>query len=227
MFCLGNGLSRPQMQLILFLGVMEKLCQKSSLGSHPSLPEPHFSGHLWKYLIQRRGIKKWEGKRSRLHQRPTPGEQKVCLLTIPIPITRPWRPFLLFKSKSIFSKPYMKTESESGSVVTLCDPMDCSNAWLPCPSLSPRVWSNLCLLGWWCHPNTSSSDASFFWPPSLPASGSFWMSQFFTWDAQNIRASASASVLPMNIKDWFLLRLTALISLMSKGLSRVFSNTLL
>ena len=124
MFCLGNGLSRPQMQLILFLGVMEKLCQKSSLGSHPSLPEPHFSGHLWTYLIQRRGIKKWEGKRSRLHQRPTPGEQKVCFLTIPIPITRPWRPFLLFKSKSIFSKPYMKTESESGSVVTLCDPMD-------------------------------------------------------------------------------------------------------
>jgi len=124
MFCLGNGLSRPQMQLILFLWVMEKLCQKSSLGSHPSLPEPHFSGHLWTHLIQRRGIKKGEGKRSRLHQRPTPGEQKVCLLTIPIPITRLWRPFLLFKSKSIFSKPYMKTESESGSVVTLCDPMD-------------------------------------------------------------------------------------------------------
>ena len=97
---------------------------------------------------------------------------------------------------------------------------------LSCPSPSPRACSNSCPLSHWCHPAISSSVFAF--PSSLlsfPASGSFQMSQFFTSGGQSIGASASASVLPMNIQDWFPLGLIGLISLQSKGLLRVFSNT--
>ena len=94
----------------------------------------------------------------------------------------------------------------------------------PCPSPTPRVYSNPCPLGWWCHPTISSSVVPFSsCPQSFPASGSFQMSQFFTWGGQSIGVSASTSVLPMN-PDWFLLGWTYLISLQSKGFSRVFSN---
>ena len=97
---------------------------------------------------------------------------------------------------------------------------------LSCPSLSPRVCSNSCPLSWWCHPTISSSVAPFSSShQSFPASGSFPMGQFFTSGGQNIGASASASVLPMNIQGWFPLALTNLISLQSKGFSRVFSST--
>ena len=97
----------------------------------------------------------------------------------------------------------------------------------PCPSPTPRVYSNSCPLSQWCHPTISSSVVSFSsCPQSSPASGSFQMSQLFTWGGQSIRVSASASVLPMNIQDWFLLEWTGWISLLSKGLSRVFSNTM-
>ena len=96
----------------------------------------------------------------------------------------------------------------------------------PCLSPTPRVYSNPCPLGWWCHPTISSSVVPFSsCPQSFPASGSFQMSQFFTWGGQSIGVSASTSVLPMNIPDWFLLGWTYLLSLQSKGLSRVFSNT--
>ena len=95
---------------------------------------------------------------------------------------------------------------------------------LPCPSLSPGVCSDSCPLSQWCHP-TISSSAAFFCLQSFPASGSFPMSQLFASGSQSIRASASTSFLPMNIQGWYLLGLTGLISLMSKGLSRVFSNT--
>ena len=96
----------------------------------------------------------------------------------------------------------------------------------PCPSPTPRVYSNSCPLSWWCHPTISSSVVPFSsCPKSFPASGSFQMSQFFTSGGQSIRVSASASVLPMNIQDWFPLGGTSWISLQSKGLSRVFSNT--
>ena len=99
-------------------------------------------------------------------------------------------------------------------------------ARVPCPSLSPGVCSNLCLLSWWCHPTISSSVTPFSsCPQSFPASGSFPMSQLFTSGGQSIRALASASVLPKNIQDWFLLGWTGLISLLSKVLSRVFSST--
>ena len=96
----------------------------------------------------------------------------------------------------------------------------------PCPSPTPRVYSNSCPLSRWCHPTISSFVVPFSsCPQSFPASGSFQMSQFFASGGQSIGVSASASVLPMNIQDWFPLGLIGLISLKSKGLSRVFSNT--
>ena len=96
----------------------------------------------------------------------------------------------------------------------------------PCPSATPGVYSNSCPLSWWCHPAISSSVIPFSsCPKSLPASGSFPMSQLFAWGSQSIAVSASASVLPMNTQDWSPLEWTSWISLQSKGLSRVFSNT--
>ena len=96
----------------------------------------------------------------------------------------------------------------------------------PGPSTTPRVYSNSCPLSWWCHPTISSSVLRFSsCLQSFPASGSFDMSQFFTSGGQSIGISASASILPMNIQNWFPLGWTDLISLQPKGLSRVFSNT--
>ena len=96
----------------------------------------------------------------------------------------------------------------------------------PCPSPTPGVYSNSCALSRWCHPTISSSVIPFSsCLQSFPASGSFTRKQFFASGGQSIRASASASGLPMNIQDWFPLGLTDLISLQSKGLSRVLSNT--
>jgi len=96
----------------------------------------------------------------------------------------------------------------------------------PCPSPTPGVHPNSCASSWWCHPAISSSVISFSsCPQSLPASGSFPMSQLFTWGGQSIGVTASASVLPMNTQDWSPLGWTGWISLQSKGLSRVFSNT--
>ena len=96
----------------------------------------------------------------------------------------------------------------------------------PCPSQTPRVYSNSCPLNQWCHLTISSSVIPFSSGlHSFPASGSFQMSQFFTSSGRSISVSASASVLPMNIHDWFPLRWTGWISLQSKGLSRVLSNT--
>ena len=96
----------------------------------------------------------------------------------------------------------------------------------PCPSPAPRVDSNSCPLSRWCHPMTSFSVVHFFSHlQSFPASGCFKMNQFFTSSGQIIGVSASASVIPMNIQDWFPLGWTDWISLQSKGLSRVFSNT--
>ena len=94
----------------------------------------------------------------------------------------------------------------------------------PCPSLSPRVCSNLFPLSRWCHPTISSSATLFSsCPQSFPALVSFPMSRLFASGGQSI--GASASVLPMSIQDWFPLGLTSLISLQSKRLSRVFSST--
>ena len=95
---------------------------------------------------------------------------------------------------------------------------------LPCPSPTPGASSNSCPLSWWCHTTISVSVIPFCLQ-SFPASGSFLMSQFFASGGQSSGVSASVSVLPMDIQDWFLLGLTGWISLQSKGLSRVFSNT--
>ena len=96
----------------------------------------------------------------------------------------------------------------------------------PCPSPTPRVCSNPYPLSQWCHQIISSSAVPFpFHPQSFPASGSFQMSQFFTSRGQSIGVSASTSVLPMNIQGWFPLGWTGWITLQSKGLSRVSSNT--
>ena len=100
------------------------------------------------------------------------------------------------------------------------------HARLSRPSLSLRVCSNSCPLNQRCHPTISSSVIPFFFcPQSFPASGSFPVSWFLTSGGQGIGASASASVRPMNIQGWFPLELAGLISLLSKGLSRVYSNT--
>ena len=105
-------------------------------------------------------------------------------------------------------------------------PHESHHARSPCPSPTPRVYSNPCPLSRWCHPAISSSVIPFSsCPQSLPASGSFPISQLFAWGGQSIGVSASASVLPMNTQDWSLLGWTGWISLQSKGLSRVFSNT--
>ena len=94
------------------------------------------------------------------------------------------------------------------------------HARLPCPSPIPRVYSNSCPLSGWCHQTISSSIVPFSCLQSFLASGSFPMIQFFTSSGQSIGVSASASVLPMNIQDWFPLGWTGWISLQSEGLSR-------
>ena len=111
------------------------------------------------------------------------------------------------------------------SCPTLCNPMDCSTLGFP---VFHCLWvsSNSSPFSWWCHPTISPSATPFsFCLQSLPASGSFPMSQLFSSGGQSTGVSASASVLPINIQGWFPLGLTGLISLQSKQLSRVFSNT--
>ena len=105
-------------------------------------------------------------------------------------------------------------------------PHELQHARLPCPPLSPRVCSNSCPLSQWWHPTISSFITPFsFCPPSFQASGSFPLSQLLASSSQSIRASASASVLPMSIQGSFPLGLTGLMSLLSKGLSGVFFRT--
>ena len=96
----------------------------------------------------------------------------------------------------------------------------------PCSSPTPGIYSNSCSLSWWCHPTILFSVIPFSsCLQSFPASGSFTISQLFASGGQSIEISASASVLPINIQNWFPLKWTGLISLQSKRLSRVFSNT--
>ena len=113
--------------------------------------------------------------------------------------------------------------SVAQSCPTLCDSHGLQHVRPPCPSPTPGVYSNSCPLCWWCHPTISFSVIPFSsCLQSFPASGFFPMSQFFTSGGQSI--GASASVVPMNIQEWFPLGWTGWISLQSKGLSRVFSN---
>ena len=106
-------------------------------------------------------------------------------------------------------------------------PHELQHARPPCRSPTPGVHPNLCPLSWWCHPTISSSVVPFSsCPQSFPASGYFPMSQLFAWGGQSIGVSASTSVLPMSVQDWSPLGWTVWISLQSKGLSRVFSDTM-
>ena len=116
---------------------------------------------------------------------------------------------------------------QSLSRVQLCDWLhEPQHARPPCPSPTARVHPNPCSLSPWCHPSISSSVIPFSsCPQSFPATGSFPMSQLFTSDGQSIGVSVSTSVLPMNTQDWSPLGWTGWISLQSKGLSRVCSNT--
>ena len=99
-------------------------------------------------------------------------------------------------------------------------------ASFPCPSPAPEAYSNSCPLSWWCHLTISSAIIPYSSHlQSFPASRSFLVSQFFTSGGQSIAISASTSVLPMNVQDWFPLGWTGWISLQFKWLSRVFSNT--
>ena len=124
--------------------------------------------------------------------------------------------------KGIFSSVQFSHSVVSNSL----QPHGLQHARPPCPSPTPGVYSNSCPLSRWYHPTNSSSVIPFSSHlQSLPASGSFPMSQFFASGGQSIGVSASVSVLPMNIQDWFPLGLTGWISLQSNGLSRVFSNT--
>ena len=122
----------------------------------------------------------------------------------------------------------MKVQYSSVSqlCLTLCDPMDYSVKGLPVDHQLPEFYSNSCSLSRWCHLTISSSVVHFsFRLQSFPASGSFLMNWLFASGGQSIGVSASTSVLPMNTQDWSPFGWTDWMSLQSKGLSRVFSNT--
>ena len=120
----------------------------------------------------------------------------------------------------------MSCSLQSLSRVQIFKPHGLQHASPPCPLPNPRVYSNSCPLSRWCHPTISSSVIPFSsYLQSFPSSESFTMSQLFASGGQSTGVSILTSVLPVNIQDWFPLGLTGWISLHSKGLSRVFSNT--
>ena len=135
------------------------------------------------------------------------------------------------KQRGIWSPCLFNLYAEFSSVQFNCSAMsDSETPWPqhtrpPCPSPTPRACSNSCPSSQWCQPMISSSVVFSSHFQSFPASEFFPMSQFFTSGSQGVGASALASVLPMNIQDWFTLGWTSWISLQSKGLSRAFSNT--
>ena len=137
-----------------------------------------------------------------------------------------WRCLAIIEPQGVvlWGTGYYQFSSVAQPCPTLCDPMNRSTP--PCPSPTPSVHPDSCPLSQWGHPTISFSVVPFSsCLQSFPTSRSFQMSQLFTSGDQNIGVSASTSVLPMNSQDWFPLGWTGWISLKSKGLSRVFSNT--
>jgi len=131
-----------------------------------------------------------------------------------------------FSFLTLFSVQFSSVQFSCSVVSDSLRPHELQHARPPCPSPTLRVHPNSCALSRWCHPAISSSVIPFSsCPQSLPASQSFPMSQLFIWGGQSIGVSASASVLPMNTQDWSPLGWTGWISLQSKGLLRLFSNT--
>ena len=136
-----------------------------------------------------------------------------------------WELPLLVSQLCVIKVFVIQFSSVTQSCPTL-QPQELQHTRPPGPSPTPGVYPNSCPLNHWCHPTISSSVIPFSsCPQSFPAWGSFPMSQLFTSGGQSIGVSDSTSVLPMNIQDWSHLGLTGWISLQSKGLSRVFSNT--
>ena len=130
------------------------------------------------------------------------------------------------KKNKIFCIYFSSVQFSRSVVSDSLRPHELQHARAPCTSPTPRVHPNSWTSSRWCHPAISPSVIPFSpCPQSLPASGSFPMSQLFTWGSQSIGVSALASVLPMNTQDWSPSEWTGWISLQSKGLSRVFSNT--
>ena len=159
------------------------------------------------------------------HQLPESTQTHVCCVSDTIkqshPLSSPSPPALNL-SQHQFSSVYFSHSVMSDSLQS----HDLQHARPPCPSPTPGVHSNSHPLSQWCHPAISSSVIPFSsCPQSLPASGSFPMSQLFTWDGQSNEVSALASFHSKNIQDWSPLEWTSWISLQSMGLSRVFSNT--
>ena len=136
----------------------------------------------------------------------------------------PFYIFLLWDCSCLAIRNFSRCSVQLLSHVQLCDPMNCSTPGFPVHTPTSGACSNSCPSSRWCHPTISSSVIPFSSHlQPFPASVSFPMNQFFASGGQSV--GASASILPMSIQDWFPLRLTGLISLQSKGLSRVFSNT--
>ena len=135
-----------------------------------------------------------------------------------------WQDFIQFFMTELHS--IISVQFSHSVMSDSLQPHGLQHARPPCPSPTPGAYSNSCPLNRWCHPTISSSVVSFSSHlQSFPASGPFPMSQFFASRGQSIGVSGSALVLPMNIQDWSPLGWTGWISLLSKGLSRVFSNT--
>ena len=130
------------------------------------------------------------------------------------------------KTKIIESGPISSVQFICSVVSESLGPHEPQHTRPPCPSPTPRVYSNSCPLSQWCHLTISSSVVPFSSHlQSFPASGYFQMSYFFASGSQSVGVSASTSVVPVKTQDWFPLGWTGWISLQSKGLSRVFSNT--
>ena len=145
------------------------------------------------------------------------------LIPIPLNLKSPHKPE---KSLNLPNLTVQSVQFSRSVVSSSLQSHELQHARPPCPSPTPRVHSDSHPLNRWCHPAISSSVVPFSsCPQSLPASGSFPMSQLFAWGGQSTGVSALASVLPMNTQDWSPLGRTGWISLQSKGLSRVFYNT--
>ena len=153
-------------------------------------------------------------------------ENLMQFVIMNIPVNKMLNTIISIKIPFLFCGWIGFSSVQSLSRVWLCDSMDCSTPGLSVHHQLPESIPNSCPLSRWCHPTISSSVIPFSsCSQSFPASGSFQMSQLFASGGQNSGVSASASVLPMNIQDWFPLGWTGWISLQSEGLSRVFSNT--
>ena len=145
------------------------------------------------------------------------------ILSVPLAVAFLWLPPLPYPA---FRYQLQSVQFSCSVVSNSLQPHEPQHTRPPCPSPTPGGHPNPCPSSQWCHPTISSSVIPIsFCPQSFPASGSFPVSQLFTSGGQSIGFSASTSVLPMNIQEWFPFGLTGLISLQSKGLSRVFTNT--